>query len=330
MSYSSTAVNYTKQDLWQLELDPTDEDLRLYTGCPYLMGGLGYNSYGQWYLEQTKYNFNKLLSFGYSNVEKKRLQILHQQYLKNSTSTKGGAWVILGGGALSSLILVVPAFAVVAFLYDFVYQTFPTGLIKTFKEIMLPLGIISFIVFNICNQILIRIHDDEGGYIFERTSGKIYWRKSETETIEMYFKDCVPYISCSHTATGTGETHDGDLYNRKLRKSIPISVRSYRDAVLTWNFLLNYMDTSKPLPDLPEFEQVRHLDPTTKAYDKKTGRDPNYWRKMGDKGARKIAKEHRELAMNWIKERQALIEKNKDRPDFKDWLKKLTQTSTTV
>jgi hypothetical protein len=48
------------------------------------------------------------------------------------------------------------------------------------------------------------------------------------------------------------------------------------------------MDTSKPLPDLPEFEQVRHLDPTTKAYDKKTGRDPDYWWKLGEKGANKI------------------------------------------
>lgn len=90
MSYTSTAVNYTKQDLWQLEPHALREDLRLYTGCPYLMGGLGYNSFGQWYLEQSKYNFRKLLSFSYSKVEKKRLQILHQQYLKDSTSTKGG------------------------------------------------------------------------------------------------------------------------------------------------------------------------------------------------------------------------------------------------
>ena len=318
MSYSSTAVNYTKQDLWQYELHAFREDLRLYTGCPYLMAGLSYNSFGRWYLEQSKYNFNKLLSFSYSKVEKKRLQALHQQFLKNSTSSKGGAWVILGGGALSCLINCIPVFTVLAILYDLVYQTFPNGIIPTFKEIILPYSILCFTVFNICNQILIRIHDDEGGYIFERTSGKIYWQKSETETIEMYFKDCVPFISCSHTATGTGETHNGYMFDKKTETLIPIAVRSYRDAVLTWNFLLNYMDTSQPLPDLPEFEQVRHLDPTTKAYDKETGRDPNDWRNIGENAAYKIAKEHRELAMDWIKERQALIEKNKDRADLKD------------
>ncbi|MEB0133465.1 hypothetical protein, partial [Pseudomonas sp. CCI2.4] len=41
-----------------------------------------------------------------------------------------------------------------------------------------------------------------------------------------------------------------------------------------WDFLQNYMDTSRPLPDLPRYEQYRHLDPTTAEYDRKIGRDP--------------------------------------------------------
>ncbi|MEB0094496.1 hypothetical protein QN408_25165, partial [Pseudomonas sp. CCI4.2] len=49
-----------------------------------------------------------------------------------------------------------------------------------------------------------------------------------------------------------------------------------------WDFLQNYMDTSRPLPDLPRYEQYRHLDPTTAEYDRKIGRDPRFWIDMDD------------------------------------------------
>ena len=49
-----------------------------------------------------------------------------------------------------------------------------------------------------------------------------------------------------------------------------------------WDFLQNYMDTSRPLPDLPRYEEFRHLDPTTAAHDLKTGRHPRFWIDMDD------------------------------------------------
>ncbi|WPX56223.1 hypothetical protein RHM65_12050 [Pseudomonas sp. CCI4.2] len=49
-----------------------------------------------------------------------------------------------------------------------------------------------------------------------------------------------------------------------------------------WDFLQNYMDTSRPLPDLPRYEQYRHLDPTTAEYDRKIGRNPRFWIDMDD------------------------------------------------
>ncbi|WPX55499.1 hypothetical protein RHM65_08035 [Pseudomonas sp. CCI4.2] len=49
-----------------------------------------------------------------------------------------------------------------------------------------------------------------------------------------------------------------------------------------WDFLQNYMDTSRPLPDLPRYEQYRHLDPTTAEYDRKTRRNPRFWIDMDD------------------------------------------------
>ncbi|KFE57628.1 hypothetical protein IV01_02130 [Pseudomonas syringae] len=49
-----------------------------------------------------------------------------------------------------------------------------------------------------------------------------------------------------------------------------------------WDYLQNYMDTSRPLPDLPRYEEFRHLDSTTAAHDLKTGRNPRYWIDMDD------------------------------------------------
>lgn len=49
-----------------------------------------------------------------------------------------------------------------------------------------------------------------------------------------------------------------------------------------WDYLQNYMDISKPLPDTPRLEAFRHLDPTTAEHDHQTNREPRYWRDMDD------------------------------------------------
>ncbi|MDZ4302083.1 MAG: hypothetical protein U1C13_10635 [Pseudomonas sp.] len=49
-----------------------------------------------------------------------------------------------------------------------------------------------------------------------------------------------------------------------------------------WDFFQNYMDTSRPLQELPCFEKYRHLDPVTVAHDQQTARAPRYWIDMDD------------------------------------------------
>lgn len=49
-----------------------------------------------------------------------------------------------------------------------------------------------------------------------------------------------------------------------------------------WDFLQNYMDTSRPLQELPCFEKCRALDPVTAAHDQQRGRNPRYWIDMDD------------------------------------------------
>ena len=54
------------------------------------------------------------------------------------------------------------------------------------------------------------------------------------------------------------------------------------DVLAYWDLVRQYMDVTKPLPDIPLFEAYRHLDPTTRSHDEKKGRDPLYWRNMSE------------------------------------------------
>jgi hypothetical protein len=49
-----------------------------------------------------------------------------------------------------------------------------------------------------------------------------------------------------------------------------------------WEFFQQFMDVSKPIPDIPQYEPYRHLDPTTAAYDQKHKRIPSFWQSQDD------------------------------------------------
>ena len=68
-----------------------------------------------------------------------------------------------------------------------------------------------------------------------------------------------------------------------------------------WEQLQQFMDVSLPLPDIPELEPVRHLDPTTRAWDTEHGREPNYWKNFDlDKLDNEIMFSTRKLeAVDW-------------------------------
>lgn len=57
---------------------------------------------------------------------------------------------------------------------------------------------------------------------------------------------------------------------------------SDKNSLALWDMWQNYMDISKPLPDIPVLEEFRQLDPVTAEYDRRTGRNPRHWRDMDD------------------------------------------------
>ncbi len=55
-----------------------------------------------------------------------------------------------------------------------------------------------------------------------------------------------------------------------------------RPCYALWDFLQNYMDVSRPLPEFPVLEPHRHKDPVTAEHDRSTDRPERYWRDMDD------------------------------------------------
>jgi len=70
------------------------------------------------------------------------------------------------------------------------------------------------------------------------------------------------------------------------------------DVLAYWDLVRQYMDVTKPLPDIPLFEPYRPLDPTTRAHDEKKGRDPLYWRNMNEDDYEAFKRENRTALAN--------------------------------
>ena len=69
-------------------------------------------------------------------------------------------------------------------------------------------------------------------------------------------------------------------------------------ACALWDFIQNYMDVSRPLPDLPQYEEYRHLDPTTADYDRRIGRNPRFWIDMDDATFKQVVREMHQRVAN--------------------------------
>lgn len=72
-----------------------------------------------------------------------------------------------------------------------------------------------------------------------------------------------------------------------------VAATTLREDVLAyWDLIRQYMDVTKPLPDIPLFEAYRHLDPTTVEHDEKRGRNPQHWRDMDDESYKTFQKDN--------------------------------------
>ena len=101
-----------------------------------------------------------------------------------------------------------------------------------------------------------------------------------------------PFIEFEAIVLSIPNRHGGSYNSLALRhRQAPFPMMNFKGlmgeqrvqaCIQFWHYIQNYMDTSKPLPDTPFLEEYRPYDPTTKAFDESTGRNPRYWRDMSE------------------------------------------------
>lgn len=115
--------------------------------------------------------------------------------------------------------------------------------------------------------------------------------KEGKEVFEAPFIEFDVYLV--HTPSGRG----GRYFNLVLQhryskhqlsmKGLLTDAMDQKEVYAYWDMLQQYMDVTRPLPDVPIFEPFRLRDPVTAQWDERTGRDPFKWRKISPEAWRK-------------------------------------------
>ncbi|WP_415891624.1 hypothetical protein ACMXYN_09600 [Neptuniibacter sp. PT8_73] len=125
-------------------------------------------------------------------------------------------------------------------------------------------------------------------YELSRQTGMVHIYKKDKEVFAAPFHEFDCYLASNPGNYGeifytmrlihryNGSKHTVDL-GALLGFTAPIE-----EYYQLWNMMQQYMDISRPMPDNIMSEAYRHLDPTTAAYDKETGRDSHFWRNMDE------------------------------------------------
>ena len=134
---------------------------------------------------------------------------------------------------------------------------------------------------------------DKNNILFNRQKGMIIIPRKKQDSWELPFDEFDPYWATSVNPSASEDYHlfMGNRYNGAIVKH-PSGYCEIDQWFLNleWEFLQQYMDISKPLPDIPSLEPFRHNDPVTAAYDQKHNRPPRYWRDMDLEKAEKLHK----------------------------------------
>lgn len=142
-------------------------------------------------------------------------------------------------------------------------------------------ALIAYIFYKLSSK-----HKPENNYIiFNRRTGiiSILTNNPTPQEQKLYFKDCrAAYYYC--TGAYNLIPHQLILLNKSSNYFGTIAKFNYKkDVELYWKMLQQYMNINSPLPDLPNFEENRLLDPVTAIFDQTIQREEYYWRNMSAK-----------------------------------------------
>lgn len=121
----------------------------------------------------------------------------------------------------------------------------------------------------------------------KRDAGQVAWQSP--------FSEFDGYVHSGPTHQGL-PLYYGAMVNRFREEALTLTdfqaaSANDEDHKALWNYWLQYMDSTAPLPDIPLFEPHRGKDPVTAEHDKRTGRHPRYWRDMDEATYKQKTKE---------------------------------------
>jgi len=134
-----------------------------------------------------------------------------------------------------------------------------------------------------------RLAKDINNIVFNRRTGMVSIPRGKGEPpFERPFYEFIPYYTTHAVMHGI----NWHLYlGHRWEEIGALEPSASKDRVtpqVDWEFLQQYMDVSRPLPDVPMLEPVRAHDPVTAEYDRRTGRPPRYWRDMDPEKAEEM------------------------------------------
>jgi hypothetical protein len=136
----------------------------------------------------------------------------------------------------------------------------------------------SFVLWKVADFIASKLPDKKYRTMNRRTGMLTFPQKGNKPDIEIPYAEFEPRVSRYKVPSGY---HHSLVYVHK--SGAPLfwaGERFLADVYLKAAYLEQFMDVSRPLPDIPSLEWCRDKDPTTVADDMTTHRDPNHWRNM--------------------------------------------------
>ncbi|WP_038185550.1 hypothetical protein [Vibrio rhizosphaerae] len=221
----------------------------------------------------------------------------HQQMQPYTFARWAGIYMFLAGIAKFALIIAYPFFVISSLIVYFMQST-PDSAIDIFLTMTLYIAVPSIIIYSPIlwvNWLNPKV-DKTNLSLFAR---KKYCLNRETGMVTLYGEgnrkifshpfiefDCILASNPNHQGLLSYRlmlVHRYSDYAQGVNIGSLVGVNApLAEYKRLWNMIQQYMDVSKPLPDVPMLEQFRDLDPTTAAYDQQHQRNPNYWRSMSD------------------------------------------------
>lgn len=123
---------------------------------------------------------------------------------------------------------------------------------------------------------------------------RLFKARGEAEAFTAPFYEFDP--TCKSLPDRFGVTFVIILYHRYQKYMVGLDRVTCRqgqgeDCFGFWDVLQNFMDVSRPLPDIPILEPHRANDPVTAEHDRRMGRPVRYWRDMDNKTWKEKTKE---------------------------------------